>query len=227
MKPPKKNSLVPVTGEWSRSLVAQKLAIGAIQHSFKGGTYDLYGDQLLENEDAVAYIYEKAKKGSTIRVWTQGDFPVEAMVKVKPYIHHWCIYCPSLDETRYREQLGTDELSNLFSRLDQYQEEGVSVHIHVPVTRENLSWLPDYVSQIRTKNYRALLHYQTSSVSKDERQSIHYFQRYSNIHILPCNRPYPIHSYPLPLGQALSFDLRLLKATFMAGMARIRTRLGV
>ena len=91
MKPPKKTSLVPVTGEWSRSLGARKLSIGAIQHSFKGGTYDLYGDQLLENEDAIAYIYEKAKQGATIRVWTQGDSPVEAMVKAKPYIHHWCI----------------------------------------------------------------------------------------------------------------------------------------
>ena len=186
--------------------------------------YDIYGGNPLGSEAALQYIQTLVKQDKQIRLWTHGHITYETFVTLKPYIHTWCFYAPSCDEHEYRTHVGNQEFNDCVAFLDQVKADKVRYAVHIAVTKENIIRLPDDMRFIRQKKYPCWIHYDKTQFTIDEQNSIHYFERYGDILVLPLRKGYPEGSCRVPLGQGFSLQWRLLVARYRSWKAKLKTR---
>jgi hypothetical protein len=103
------------------------------------------------------------------------------------------------DAESYQSHVGAQSFLDALATIEQLSQENVSVTIHMPVNRDTVSGLPDFIDYARDQSCRVLLHYHKKRIPRAMRRAIHYFERYHWVRVLPLKRAYPEFCCTVPV----------------------------
>ena len=123
-------------------------------------------------------------------------------------------YRQDVDDLRYSPSI---ELFNLFL------SENINVFLHMPLYSYHLDDLPEWIDFILKHDYLTFFHYQKFDLSSSQRRSIHYFEQFLPVVVLPLSKPYLDSDLSLPFHGGGNFEWLFKLAMIRKRLRRFRS----
>ncbi len=189
-------------------------------------SYDLWADDVA-NDVVLRLVVFLHSEGFEVRFWNDLSLSEDFVFQFQPYINQWGFYLPTFNASDYQMIIGTHDFQDAQSKLDRFVSENINVFLHMPLFSYHLDDLPDWIDFILNYDYLTFFHYQKSALSSSQRRSIHYFEQFFPVIILPLSKPYLHSDFSFPLHGNLNFEWLFKLAIFRKRVRRFRSFLNI
>ncbi|MBI59767.1 hypothetical protein CL657_00950 [bacterium] len=189
-------------------------------------SYDLFFDDLIL-DGVINLIQFLHKEGCQIRLWNDFSVSEDTVFKLRLYINYWGFYFPTFNSQEYQDLLGDHTFKDALACFDRLLGEGINAFLHLPLQPYHMDDLPEWVDFILEHHYLTLFHYQKSVFTARQIKSLHYFEQFLPVFMLPLVKPYYDLGWDLPLHSESNFEATLAKARFRKGLKKYRSLLKI
>ena len=189
-------------------------------------SYDIWTDNIM-SDGLVRLVHFLHGEGLIIRFWNDLSLSEEFIFHLRSYISYWGFYWPTFNPHDYQAIIGGHSFQHAQSLLDRLMSETINVFLHLPIYPYHLDDLPEWVDYILEYQHLTFFHYQHTELSSLQKQSLHYFEQFLPVFILPLRHSYYMSDLPLPLHIHSNFESLFSRASFRKSIRRLRLFLGL
>tara|TARA_B100000131_G_scaffold283142_1_gene290883 strand:- start:1696 stop:2406 length:711 start_codon:yes stop_codon:yes gene_type:complete len=207
----------------SVSKLTKILAEGSFFSFFpKVYSYDIWTDDVTHDVvlGLVSFLHSE---GVEIRFWNDLSLSEDFVFQFKPYVKYWGFYCPTFNTSDYQMIIGSHGFQEAQDKLDRFLSENINVFLHMPLYSYHLDDLPEWIDFILKHDYLTFFHYQKFDLSSSQRRSIHYFEQFLPVVVLPLSKPYLDSDLSLPFHGGGNFEWLFKLAMIRKRLRRFRS----